>query len=115
MDPAIAVASIISSLGGGALLLAIVNFTFKQVTGRAGREKERNTTLATQRADAILERDAANERANDADRKRRLAMDEVSRLRGMLLERGISPGPDLDLDRTLTKAQLKRLRETEES
>lgn len=115
MDPAIAVASIISSLGGGALLLAIANFIFKQVTGRAGRERQRNTDLATQRAEAVEGERAANTRANEADRKRRLAMDEVSRLRGMLLERGIAPGPELNLERALTKAQLKRLRETEES
>lgn len=102
MDPTQAVVAILSVTGAGAILGAIVQAVIKQVSGRAGREREHNTTVESQRMKAIEERDAA-------DRNDRKGRDEVSRLRGLLLENGIDPGPAIVYEAT-TKARAVRSR-----
>jgi hypothetical protein len=102
MDATQTVVAILSATGAGAILLAIANAIIKQVTGRAGRERIYNTTVESQRMAAIEERDAA-------DRNDRRGRDEISRLRGLLLEQGIDPGPLIVYEAT-TKARTARSR-----
>lgn len=106
MDSTQLLVAILSVTGAGAILLAVVNAIIKQVSGRAGREREHNTTVESQRTAAIEERDAA-------DRNDRKGRDEVSRLRGLLLENGIDPGPTIVYEAT-TKARAARSRRPKE-
>lgn len=91
MDNAQLIATVMASGGGGAIILAIVNFAIKQASGAAGRERVRNTDLVMQRVKAVEERDAANRRANEADRARREALDEAAHYRRQLIAAGLEP------------------------
>lgn len=86
-------------LGGGALAVAgaVGQFIWKWRSGRISSEKDRNTSLVNDRATAIRERREAERERDAADTKRRLAMDEVNRLRGILLRNNIDPGEEIDL------------------
>lgn len=106
MEPTQVVVSILSVTGASAILLTIVNAIIKQASGRAGRERAHNTTVESQRMAAIEERDVA-------DRNDRKGRDEVSRLRGLLLENGIDPGPTIVYEAT-TKARAARSRRPKE-
>lgn len=77
--------------GGGAVLLALVNGLFKMLSGFAGREQQRNTDLATQRKEAIVDREKAEDERDEADRKRREAEEHVSILKRQVRELGAIP------------------------
>ena len=89
-------------LGGGALAIitAVTRFIYKWRTGRVAAERENNTSLVNQRITAIEERKLAERERDAADRKRRLAAEENSRLRRLLIENGIDPGDELDFANT---------------
>lgn len=95
-------------LGGGALAVgtALGRFVWKWRTGRIAAEREKNTSIENQRIAAIEERD-------EADRKRRAWANEANRLRGVLLQHGINPGDEPDIEITITKAASKRPRKKE--
>jgi hypothetical protein len=87
---------------GGAALLALINGLFKWLSGAAGREKIRNTTLAEQRAEAIKERaeaikdrdekvDKAEQERDEADVKRREAEEHVAKLQRQIILLGAEP------------------------
>lgn len=92
-------------LGGGAagMLAMFGRALWKARTGRMQRERAENTSIVNQRIQAIEERDIA-------DDKRRRAMDEVNRLRGILLRNGIDPGEEIDLGVTVTHKRPKSAR-----
>lgn len=110
MDSAQLIATVLGAGGGGAVLLALANGLVKWVSGASGRERLRNTDLATQRMKAIEERDRANGRADDAAVRRRQIEEYASRLRLQLIENGITPGDWPDTSRTITPAELRRAR-----
>jgi len=111
MDAVQLLVTVVTSAGGSAVLLAFVNGFWKQISGKANRERRRNTDLATQRAKAIEERDAAEKERDIADRKRREEAEYSSRLRRQLIEHGITPlepNPQLwSIDHTVPKAQIE--------
>ena len=76
--------AIIAAAGGGGTIVALINFFSKLITGKAGRERAKNTSLISQRMDAIEERDAA-------DDARRLEQERSARYRRLLIENGINP------------------------
>jgi len=96
---------LITALGagsGGAALLALINGLIKWLSGAAGRERIRNTTLAEQRATAIKERndavadrdekvDKAEAERDAADKLRRQAEEHVAKLQRQLILAGIEP------------------------
>lgn len=90
-DTAQQVATVLGAGGGGAVLLALVNGLFKWLSGASHRERLRNTNLATQRRDAIIDRDEAEKERDEADVKRREAEEHVSLLKRQLIENGIRP------------------------
>lgn len=93
MDTAQIIVSLLGAGGGGAVLVALVNGIMKQVSGAAGRERVRNTSLEEQRIKAIEERDEARDAAElDAAKRRRMA-EYASLLRRQLNEAGIAPAP----------------------
>lgn len=100
-------------LGGGALAVATAagRFIWKWRTGRIASDREKNTSLVNERILAIEERRKAEKERDAADRKRRVAMDEVNRLRGLLIRQGIDPGAELDFEHTQTPAELRLLRQ----
>lgn len=110
MDGAQLVATILGAGGGGAVILTLIKGLVKWLTGFAGRERARNTSLEAQRIAAVRERDQANDRTDVANVKRRMAEEYASRLRRQLIEAGLTPGDWPDLSKTITPAELKRAR-----
>ena len=87
---------------GGAALLALINGLIKWLSGAAGRERIRNTTLAEQRVQAIAERDKAvadrdekvdkaEKERDDADKLRREAEEHVAKLQRQVILMGGEP------------------------
>lgn len=103
MDTAEVVTTILAALGAAGLLSQVVRFIFKRVDGSAARESAKNTTLETQRARAIHERD-------QSDAKARILSDFAARGRRQIIELGGTPEEWPDLEHTLTPAQLRKLR-----
>lgn len=91
MDAQLIVA-LMASGGGGAALLALVTGIVKWLSGASARERLRNADLETQRLLAIEERIKAEKERDEADKKRRIALEYASQLRGQLLQNGITPG-----------------------
>lgn len=94
-------ATIFGAGGFGAILLALVKGAWEWANGNHSREKARNVDALAQRDDAWAERDhhrdrasAEQERADAEHRRRRETQEYASRLRAMLLERGV-PAQDL--------------------
>jgi len=89
MDSAQLWAALIGTTGLGAVLLAAVNGLIKWLSGAAGREKGRNADLVRQRDDAYARMHTANTLADTEARRRRIAQEYASALRGDLLELGV--------------------------
>ena len=85
------IVTLMVSGGGGAALLALIQGLFKWVTGAASRERIRNTSLISQRNEAIKEREKAEDDRDEADTKRREAEEHVSMLKRQLIEAGLDP------------------------
>lgn len=112
MDSTQLLVTLIGAGGGGAALLALINGLIKWISGSAGRERIRNTTLKDQRneawADAEKERDRADREQARADREarnRRLTQEYASELRRDCTEHGMQahelrPWPVLEKDPT---------------
>ncbi|WP_314325425.1 hypothetical protein [Paenarthrobacter ilicis] len=108
MDSTQLLVTLIGAGGGGAALLALINGLVKYLTGAAGRERIRNTTLKDQRneawADAEKERDRADKEQARADREarnRRRTEEYASQLRRDCTEHGMGeqelrPWPQLE-------------------
>lgn len=77
--------------GGAAFLTLIFKGAAKWLSGAAHREQVRNTSLATQRAKAIKERDDAELERDTADERRREAEEHVSILKRQIRELGEEP------------------------
>lgn len=93
MDTAQIIVSLLGAGGGGAVLVALVNGIMKQISGAAGRERVRNSSLEEQRIKAIEERDEARDAAEAEATKRRKIAEYASVLRRQLNEAGITPAP----------------------
>lgn len=83
--------TILGTAGGSAFVVAIVNGLSKWLSGTAHREQVKNTSLATQRAKAIKDRDDAEKERDIADDKRREAEEHVAMLKNQLRELGETP------------------------
>jgi hypothetical protein len=93
-----AIALIITAIGGSAAVTAIVNGIAKLASGATQRERVRNTNIITQRAKAIEERIAAEQKRDDIEaeleietRKRREAEEHVAVLQRQLILLGVEP------------------------
>lgn len=93
MDSAQVLVTVLGAGGGGAALVALVQGFYKWLSGSAGRERDKNTDLVTQRKNAIKEREQAERERDEADEKRREQAEYVSLLRRQLIEAGIEPIP----------------------
>lgn len=91
MDAQLIVA-LMASGGGGAALLALVTGIIKWLSGASARERLKNADLETQRLQAIEDRRIAEKERDEADRKRRIALEYASSLVRQLLQNGIQPG-----------------------
>jgi hypothetical protein len=94
------------ALGGGALAIGTMvgRFIWKWRSGRLATQKDRNTSLVNDRAEAIRERREAERQREAADKRRRLIAEENGRLRRLLRENGIDPGEELDFANTARPA-----------
>ncbi|MBG6106627.1 hypothetical protein [Frigoribacterium sp. CG_9.8] len=110
MDVTQTVASYLGTAGGAAVLVALISGIFKQLSGASGRERAKNTSLEEQRRNAVVERDEANDRADDEFNKRRIREQALARANLLLTQNGITPEAWPDLEQTLTAEQLKELR-----
>lgn len=110
MDSAQLIAALFGAGGLGAVVLALVNGLIKWLSGASGRERARNTDLVSQRTKAVEERDKATAARDREAVKRRLVEEYASTLRRQLIENGLTPSGWPDLDRTITPAQLRRVR-----
>ncbi|WGM21874.1 hypothetical protein QEH68_06785 [Paenarthrobacter sp. OM7] len=115
MDSTQLLVTLIGAGGGGAALLALINGLIKYLSGSAGRERIRNTTLKDQRNEAWAERDKAwkevaeerkradlsDARADREARNRRRTEEYASQLRRDCTEHGMAaeelrPWPQLE-------------------
>lgn len=85
------IVALLGGTGAGAVLLALVNGIIKWLSGASARERQKNTDILSQRANAIKARDEAEKERDEADVKRREAEEHVSILKRQLLENGIDP------------------------
>jgi hypothetical protein len=105
MDSAQLLVTVLGAGGGGAALLALINGFWKWANGSAGRERDKNTDLVSQRKNAIRERDQANDERDESDRQKRSAFEYAARLRRQLIEAGLEPIPmPINLEATPSKA-----------
>jgi uncharacterized protein YaiL (DUF2058 family) len=105
--------AILGAGGFGAFFREIVAGIIKVVGGMSARESSRKVDIVQQR-DAALAREAKAWRLVDEEAaKRRVEQEYAARLRRQLIEAGIEPDEAPVREKTLTKAQLKELRETE--
>lgn len=115
MDNPIAIlVTVVTSVGFGAAVKAIVDGVLMARRGISGREDRRKSDIIAARDHAIAmqlqaeageraadERADAAERARDGERnQRRIAQEELMQARLRLRENGIDPGPWPDFDRT---------------
>ena len=106
--------AVLGAGGFGAFFREIVAGVVKVAGGMSARESSRKVDIVQQR-DAALAREAKAWRLVDEEAaKRRVEQEYAARLRRQLIEAGIEPGESPVREKTLTKAQLKQLRETEE-
>jgi len=85
------IAQIMVGGGGLALLGSAGRAVWKRVTGRAGREKIRNTSLLSQRDAADARAVKAYAERDEEASKRRIIQEYASGLRVRLIEAGIEP------------------------
>lgn len=104
MDTAQVIVTLLGGGGGAAVVIALINGIMKQLSGAAGRERQRNTSLESQRVKAVEERNKAYEARDEAvaeaaaerdleATKRRKTEEYASVLRRQLNEAGITPEP----------------------
>lgn len=94
MDTGQFIAYLLGAGGGLTALVTLFKGLGSWISGSAGRERAKNTDLASQRRKAIIERDEALEERDEADRIRRIAFEYASKLRRQLIENGIQPYPE---------------------
>jgi hypothetical protein len=91
VDTAQLLVTILGAGGGGAAVLALIKGLLNWLNGSAGRERDKNTDLITQRRKAIEERVSAENARDEADSDRRAAYEYASELRRQLIEAGLEP------------------------
>jgi hypothetical protein len=84
-------ATIIGAGGAGTFLTMMFKGIGKLWSGAAQREQARNTSLVTQRTDAIAERIAAEKERDIADDRRREAEENIAKLERQLILEGLVP------------------------
>lgn len=115
MDQLLPVLVAVLGAGGfGAFFREIIAGLFKVAGGMSARESKRKVDIVQQR-DAALARAAEAWRVvDDEARKRRGAQEEAARLRRLCIVNGLEPGPEPDLGRTITRAELTEIRKPKE-
>lgn len=96
MDPAQLAVALLGAGGGGAILLALVNGTFKWLSGASGRERDKNADYSAQRTLAVQAAAEAYAERDDEAATRRRTEEYASALRRQLIENGIQPLPWLE-------------------
>lgn len=107
---ALAVA-ILGAGGVGAFFREIASGITKVREGVSAKETTRKSDLVAQRDAAIARELAAEERADDEARKRRLTQEYASRLRRDWIERGLTPPDWPDIEDTTPVSRLAELRQ----
>jgi len=85
------ITALLGTGGGSVLIIQLVKGIRGWVSGRAGRDRERDATVENQRINAIAERDRAWEDLAAAIVDTRKAHEYSSQLRRQLFEAGIPP------------------------
>lgn len=107
------ITGLLVAIGGGAGIGKAIESIFKLRAGMSARENQRKLDIVQQR-DAAIAREARAWKLVDSEaEKRRQAQEYASRLRRQIIEAGGEPDPEPVYEATLTKAQLKELREKE--
>lgn len=83
--------TILGTAGGSAFIVAVAKGLISWLSGTAHREQIKNTNLAQQRSDAIIDRDKAEDERDISDAKRREAEEHVGILQYQLRSLGITP------------------------
>lgn len=105
-DTAQTLVSIVGTLGGSGVLYMVARGVYQQVTGRAGRERARNSDYL---ARSIRDSEMADAEAS----KRRKTQEYASRLRRQAMENGYTPIDwPADLEQTKTKSEVRNIRKT---
>lgn len=101
------------ALGGGAGIAKLIDGVMKIRAGMSARESNRKIDIVQQR-DLALAREEKAWRLVDAEaEKRRVIQEWAARLERRLILAGIEYEAEPELEKTITKAQLKQLREQE--
>lgn len=100
METAQIIATVLIALGGGSTLLQLVSAINKRRDGRAAQERIRN-------GDLIGAARAADKRADEEFEKRRRLQEALAAARVQLIENGITPGENTEVD-DMTKPRRAR-------
>lgn len=105
---------LVTAVGGGAGIAKLVDGLLKIRSGMSAKETQRSVDIVHQRDRAIAREERAWTLVDAEAAKRRREQEYSSRLRRQLIEHGFEPDQAPVYEETITKAQLKKLRETEE-
>lgn len=109
------ITGLLVAIGGGAGIGKAIESILKLRSGMSARENQRKLDIVQQRDAAIARETRAWKLVDSEAEKRRQAQEYASRLRRQIIEAGGEPDAEPVYAATLTKAQLKELREKEES
>lgn len=98
------------AMGGGAGLAKLIDGLLKIRSGMSARENQRKVDIVQQRDLAIAREEKAWRLVDSEAEKRRREQEYSARLRRQLIENGIEPEASPVFEKTITKAQLKELR-----
>lgn len=105
--------AVLGAGGFGAFFREIVAGVVKVAGGMSARESKRKVDIVLQRDEAIAREAKAWSLVDAEAAKRRLEQEYAARLKRQLIEAGIEPEGAPVYEKTLTRTQLKQLRETE--
>lgn len=107
------VTAVLLGLGGGAGIAKFIDSVLKVRSGMSARENQRKVDIVQQRDQAIAREEKAWRLVDDEAKKRRQEQEYSARLRRQLIENGIEPETAPVFEKTITKAQLDKLRDKE--
>lgn len=107
--------TLVSALGGGVGIKTLIDGLLKIRSGMSAKESSRKVDIVQQRDRAIAREERAWKLVDVEAEKRRKTQEYAARLRRQIIEAGGEPAAEPVLEQTITKAQLKELRDTEEA
>lgn len=105
---------LVTAVGGGAGIAKLIDGLLKIRAGMSAKESERKVDIVQQRDRAIAREERAWRLVDAEAEKRRKTQEWAAHLARQLILAGIDPTPEPVLEQTVTRAQLKELRDSDD-